>query len=232
MAFAVLAFSSFPLPAMAADLPTGLVRLIDIAPNIRQDILYAGSANFLGRPVAGYAKPACILTAKAANALKAVQATLEKEQKSLIVFDCYRPRRAVADFVSWVKQGGATDKKWSPKVPRMDLIKRGYIGARSAHSRGSTVDLAIVDVSSDATTPTASCGHAANAMLDFGGGFDCFDPLSNVGYAPLTPAAAQNRMKLIDLMKNVGFKSYSGEWWHFTLRDEPYPNRRFDFSVE
>jgi D-alanyl-D-alanine dipeptidase len=229
---ALLACLAMPQTADAADLPAGFVRLSEVAPSIRQEMLYAGSNNFLGRPAAGYNHPACILAGKAASALAAVQAELAKDRKSLIVFDCYRPRQAVADFVAWVKQGGAIDKRWSPKTPRADLIREGYVGAKSAHSRGSTVDLAIVDLSLGAPTPSPACGYAAADMLDFGSGYDCFDPTSRVHFAGLAPEARRNRLLLIDLMDRAGFKSYSGEWWHFTLRQEPYPTRRFDFPVE
>lgn len=219
-------------PALAADLPDGFVHLSDAAPTIRQEILYAGSDNFLGRPANGYRQPVCILTQKAAEALSSVQTELAKEQKSLIVFDCYRPRRAVDDFVAWVKQGGAIDRKWSPKTLRADLIRQGYIGSRSAHSRGSTVDLAIVDLGPNRQTTDVACGHAAMGMRDFGSGFDCFDPVSRVGAKNIGEAASNNRRQLIDLMAKAGFKSYAGEWWHFTLRGEPFPNKRFDFLVE
>lgn len=229
---AALATLIFSVPAFAANLPAGFVRLTDAAPTIQQEMLYAGPNNFLGRPVKGYLQPTCILTGKAADALAGIQAKLAKERKSLVVFDCYRPRRAVEDFVAWVKQGGAIDRKWSPTTPRADLIRKGYIGSRSAHSRGSTVDLAIIDLSPTAPSPAPACGHAAAAMLDFGAGFDCFDPISRVGYAGLDPQANRNRLLLIDLMGKAGFKSYAGEWWHFTLRREPYPKQSFDFPVE
>lgn len=219
-------------PSLAADLPSGFVRLADVVPTIQQDMLYAGSNNFLGRPAAGYLKPTCILTKKAADALTTVQTELAKENKALLVFDCYRPRRAVDDFVSWVKQGGAIDKKWSPKTARSDLIREGYIGSRSAHSRGSTVDLAIIDLGLKNGRPDPVCGYGTMPMIDFGGGFDCFDPVSRTTYTKLNPVAEANRRELIARMKRAGFKSYSGEWWHFTLRDEPYPARRFDFLVE
>lgn len=230
--FVSLAAIILALPAHAADLPSGFVRLSDIAPSIRQEILYAGSNNFLGRPANGYLKPECILTAKAAAALNKVQAELALKKKSLIVFDCYRPRRAVDDFVAWVKQGGAVDKKWSPKTPRADLISQGYIGPRSAHSRGSTVDLAILDLTLKGGRPAPACGHGLPSMMNFGAGFDCFDPASRVAHPKLDPDASANRKRLIELMARAGFKSYSGEWWHFTLRAEPHPKRRFDFPVE
>lgn len=227
----VLALAAFTLPASAGDLPEGFVRLSDLAPAIRQDMRYAGSENFLGRPANGYEAGTCILTSPAAKALAKAQADLEKDGLSLVVFDCYRPSRAVADFVAWVRQGGVIDKRWSPKTTRADLIKQGYVGSRSAHARGSTVDVAIVSARPDASTTTPDCGANAYAMLDFGSGFDCFDPVSRVASTSISPAAGQNRAKLIGLMSKAGFRSYAGEWWHFTLRDEPFPKKSFDFSV-
>ena len=119
------------------------MRLADVDPTIRQDMRYAGAANFLGRPAKGYDAPACILTKQAADALSKVQKTLASQNLTLIVFDCYRPARAVKDFVGWVRQGKSKDPLWHPNVRRSDLIKQGYIASRSGHSRGSTVDLAI-----------------------------------------------------------------------------------------
>lgn len=220
---------AFPSPALAADLPPHFVRLADVAPTIRQDMRYAGAENFLGRPAKGYDVPACILTDVAAKALAKAQTVLEKVGLSLVMFDCYRPRSAVADFVAWTRAGGEIAPQWSPKTPRNQLIAKGYIATRSAHSRGSTVDLAIV--SNGKTTTPPACGATAAGMLDFGSGFDCFDPVSNTGHRPLSPEAIANRARLQDVMTTAGFRNYAGEWWHFTLRREPYPKRSFDFPV-
>jgi zinc D-Ala-D-Ala dipeptidase len=231
--FAALAISALllPLPATAADLPPGFVYLRDVDPTIRQDIRYAGSLNFLGRPATGYLAGECILTEPAANALAAVQKAVAANRLTLVVFDCFRPIRAVDDFVAWTRQGGSTDPRWYPKVKRGDLIAEGYIGERSSHSRGSTVDLALAPLDA-APAPDSDCGAEGMAALDFGTGFDCFDERSRTTFSPLASTAIANRKELVELMQAQGFRNYSREWWHFTLKGEPYKEQRFDFPVE
>lgn len=218
--------------AVSSDLPRGFVHLSDVAPGIQQHMVYAGSNNFLGKPATGYQAPACILTEKAANALAKAQQAMAAKDLSLVVLDCYRPESAVRDFVSWVDAGGDVDPMWSPNTPRKQLIAQGYIGRRSAHSRGSTVDIAIISNVDPTTWARPTCGTAMPNTLDFGSGFDCFDPVSRTAYRPLSEAAIANRTLLLDTMKAAGFRNYSGEWWHFTLMGEPFPKRRFDFPVK
>jgi len=218
------------LPALAADLPAGFVRLADVDATIRQDMRYAGSANFLGRPANGYEAPVCVLTTRAAEALSKVQKTLAAENLTLVVFDCYRPDRAVKDFVAWVRGSKAKDPLWYPNVRRSDLIRQGYIASRSGHSRGSTVDLAIAPVTTP-PAPNPACGAQGATTLDFGAGFDCLDPKSRTAFAPLAPEAAKNRKLLVEAMSAAGFRNYRNEWWHFTLNGEPFPKRYFDFPV-
>ena len=218
-----------PASAAAEPLPDGFVRLAEVDPSIRQDMRYAGADNFVGRRLAGYEAPACILTEKAAKALARVQKAVAADGFSLVVFDCYRPERAVADMVRWSKDGGPPDPRWYPAVRREHLISAGYVGARSAHSRGSTVDLAMVKSSGGGAG--ADCGAAAAGMAEFGTGFDCFDKKSRTLFSPLPPGAAENRARLVEAMQAEGFVNYSREWWHFTLSGEPFPRRRFDFPV-
>lgn len=156
-----------------------------------------------------------------------VQRDLSKHGLTLVVFDCFRPIRAVDDFVAWTKLGGPADPQWFPSVPREKLIEKGYIGALSSHSRGSTVDLAIASASTPGKV-RPGCGAPDADMLDFGTGFDCFDPSSETAHRPLSSEAAANRDLLLSAMKAHGFRNYSREWWHFTLRGEPYPKERFD----
>ncbi|RVA09349.1 D-alanyl-D-alanine dipeptidase, partial [Mesorhizobium sp. M7D.F.Ca.US.004.03.1.1] len=144
-------------------------------PSIRQDIRYAGSDNFLHRRVNGYDAPACILTDQAAKALSAVQKTLAARSLTLVVFDCYRPARAVTDMGEWTKQDGPPDPQWYSRVRRGDLIAKGYVGELSTHSRGSTVDVAIARTDRR-SSPNPACGAVDADTLDFGTGFDCFDP--------------------------------------------------------
>jgi D-alanyl-D-alanine dipeptidase len=227
---AILAgLAAAPATARADSLPAGFVRLADVDASIRQDMRYAGSDNFVGRRLAGYEAAACILTEKAAHALARVQAAVAADGFSLVVFDCYRPERAVADMVRWSKAGGPADPRWFPAMRRENLIPGGYVGARSAHSRGSTVDLALVKAGSGGTDPR--CGASPTEMIEFGTGFDCFDRKSRTLFSPLPPGAAENRARLVATMKAEGFVNYSREWWHFTLSGEPFPGRRFDFSV-
>ncbi|HHZ08590.1 MAG TPA: M15 family metallopeptidase [Rhizobiales bacterium] len=223
------ALAAAPVPGRAEGLPSGFVRLADIDASIRQDMRYAGADNFVGRRLAGYEAPTCILTDRAAKALARVQQAVAAEGLSLVVFDCYRPERAVADMVRWARQGGPADPRWFPAVRREHLISAGYVGARSAHSRGSTVDLALVKTAGGGAR--AGCGAAAPGMAEFGTGFDCFDRKSRTLFSPLPPGAAGNRARLVSAMAAEGFVNYSREWWHFTLSGEPFPTRRFDFPV-
>lgn len=227
----VISLSLFPLSTLAADLPDGFVRLAEVDPTIRQDMRYAGLANFLGRRANGYEAPVCILTRQAAEALAKVQKTLAAQNLTLVVFDCYRPDRAVKDFAAWVGQTKSKDALWHPNVRRNDLTKQGYIARRSGHSRGSTVDLAIAPTEPPAPSIDPDCGAQDTGTLDFGTGFDCLDPKSRTAYTPLPPAAVKNRKLLVDAMSVAGFRNYTKEWWHFTLNGEPFPKQRFDFPV-
>jgi D-alanyl-D-alanine dipeptidase len=218
------------LATLADPLPAGFVRLADVDPTVRQDIRYAGIENFLHRKVDGYDAPVCILTATAAKALSSVQKAMTTKGLTLVVFDCYRPARAVADMGQWTREGGPPDPQWCPAVRRGDLIAKGYVGALSSHSRGSTVDLAIADPSKKSIVHP-NCGAPDGDTLDFGTGFDCFDPTSETTHQPLSPAAAANRGMLLAAMRAAGFRNYAREWWHFTLANEPFANQRFDFPV-
>ncbi|WP_095091466.1 M15 family metallopeptidase [Mesorhizobium sophorae] len=228
--FCALMVAAFALPAHADTLPAGFVRLADIDPSIRQDIRYAGSDNFLHRKVNGYEAPACILTEQAAKALSGVQKAIAANGLTLVVFDCYRPARAVTDMGQWSREGGPPDPQWYPRVKRGDLIANGYVGELSSHSRGSTVDVAIARADSR-SAPKPACGAVDADTLDFGTGFDCFDPISETAHRGLASEAAVNRKMLLDAMRNGGFKNYAREWWHFTQANEPFAKQRFDFPV-
>ena len=216
--------------ALAGELPPGFAYLSDIDPTIRQDVRYASSDNFLGRPVKGYAAPECILAEKAARALAKVQAALSSSHETLVVIDCYRPRRAVADMVEWSRRGKETNPRWYPDVRRNQLITQGYLAKRSGHSRGSTVDLTIAPIDTKAASSDPACGVRGTNTLDFGTGVDCMSPASATASKRVPVEARQNRMKLVALMRQQGFKNYAREWWHFTLIDEPF-SQPFDFEV-
>lgn len=218
-------------PTHAAELPAGFVRLADIDPTIRQDMRYAGAANFLGRRADGYDTPACLLTRQAAEALAKAQKALSARNLTLVALDCYRPQRAVSDFVAWTRQDGPPDPRWHPKLRRGELVATGYIGSRSAHARGSTVDVGIAPLQGP-PAPDPSCGAAASGLMDFGTGFDCFDPASATESTAVSKDARANRALLVETMRAAGFVNYRREWWHFTLTAEPFPRRGFDFPVE
>lgn len=222
--------------ALASEraLPDGFVHLTEIDPTIRQDIRYAGASNFLGRRVKGYDAASCILTREAAQQLATAQARAQDKGFSLVVFDCYRPAQAVADFVAWTKEGGPADPRWHPAAERAELIRRGYIAGRSAHSRGSTVDVGLMPIGIASPLPDPACGapHGEQAAtVDFGTGFDCFDGTSRTDSRQVGREAQANRRLLVELMDRAGFRNYTAEWWHFTLRGEPHPKRVFDFPV-
>jgi D-alanyl-D-alanine dipeptidase len=231
-------------PAAGTKLPKGFVYLADIDPGIRQDIRYAGLHNFVGRPVEGYLANECVLTEKAAHALSQVQAELAAKKLSLIVWDCYRPARAVSEFIAWSKTSRDIRMKaeFFPNTNKAQLFALGYLSSRSAHSRGSTVDLGIVPADLPALSaydPTASlkpctaakAGRFEDGTIDLGTGYDCLDPLAITASPHITAEAMSNRKLLQELMRRFGFKPYSREWWHFELADEPFPQQRFDFPV-
>ena len=217
--------------ASAADLPKGFVRLADVDPTIRQDMRYAGSDNFIHRPAKGYEAPVCIVTQAAAKALVRVQARLAADGLTLVMFDCYRPDRAVKDFLEWIGDGGPPDPKWYPNVERGNLHRDGYLARRSAHSRGSTVDLGIASLDGDVAATEPWCGGGFARLLEFGTGYDCLDPIATTKHAGLAAGAAENRKLLVEAMRAEGFRNYSKEWWHFTLNGEPFPKKVFDFPV-
>ena len=230
----MLASAGFACSSLAGDLPGGFVYLKDYVPDIRQDIRYAGRRNFMRQRLPGYGARECVLTEDAAKALGKVQNAAVRQGYSLVVFDCYRPQSAVDAMVAWVAAGRGTDPEYFPNVPRSELINQGYIGAKSSHARGSTVDLALELLSGSASRPSSSliCRGKDRGTADFGTPFDCFDPASRTASKSVPAGAQELRRTLVALMQKGGFKNYSGEWWHFTLRGEPFPRKSFNFAIE
>ena len=181
---------------------------------------YAGSENFVGRPIAGYEAPVCLLARDAIAGLARVQERLAAFGLGLKVFDCYRPKRAVADFAAWARDPGDQKRKadYYPNVDKSRLFELGYIAERSGHSRGSTLDVTLVDA-------------RTGAELDMGGAYDLFDTRSWPSDQDVGSQARANRMLLQDVMVGEGFRPLKEEWWHFTLNQEPYPETYFDFAV-
>lgn len=206
-------------------LPPGFVYLKDIDPTIIQDMKYPTKDNFLGRPVAGYTKHTCILTKEAAVALAKLQQQLLAQNMSLKVYDGYRPQLAVDDFIAWSKDVNDQKMKLSfyPNINKVDFFKLGYVAEKSSHTRGSTVDLTLVQFHTTSSQPTE---------LAMGTQYDFMDELSHTLNANIQGEELKNRLFLKKIMQEAGFDPYEKEWWHFTLKDEPYPDTYFNFPVD
>jgi len=200
--------------------PDSFVDVATIAPGLLVEARYATAHNFVGARIDGYERPICYLTRPAATALAHVVADLEPRGLTIKVFDCYRPARAVAHFVRWARN--LRDEKMKaefyPHVEKRDLFSEGYIAARSGHSRGSTADLTLAR-------------RSDGKELDMGTPFDFFSPRSWPSDKSIDGGARANRALLAQAMRRRGFMAYDKEWWHFTLRREPYPQTYFDFPV-
>ena len=219
---AALMLSITPATALPKDQPRPdtFVDVTTVAPGILVEARYATAHNFVGHVIDGYEKPVCYLTKPAAAALAQVVADLEPRGLTIKVYDCYRPERAVAHFVRWAQNLGDIRMKaeFYPHVDKSTLFRDGYIASRSGHSRGSTSDL---------TLARRSDGQA----LDMGTPFDFFSPRSWPSDTSVSAEAQANRALLAQAMRKRGFYPYDKEWWHFTLRHEPYPQTYFDFVV-
>jgi len=214
----------FPNGANPSELLKGFVYVKDVIPGIQVELRYSGNDNFVGRRVDGYVKPRCILTKQAAHALRKVQHELKRFGLGLKIYDAYRPQRAVQDFVRWATDPKDTKmkKRFYPTVKKRNLFERGYIAKKSSHSRGSAVDLTIVSLKAP----------SFGTELDMGSIFDFFGAQSHAANQSIGPGPRAHRLLLQTLMKKHGFAPYEKEWWHFKLRNEPYPNTYFDFPVQ
>ncbi len=203
------------------DLPEGFVYIDDVITDVVIELRYAGYNNFVGQPVDGYESEKCIISADAAYALKRAQATLKIFGLGLKIFDAYRPQRAVDHFVRWASDTTDTMMKqqYYPSVRKSDLFEKGYIAEKSGHSRGSTVDLTLVDLNT-------------GEELDMGSPWDFFDEKSHGNHAGVNVQQRANRLLLNFVLTEYGFYPYVKEWWHFTLSNEPYPDTFFDFVIK
>jgi zinc D-Ala-D-Ala dipeptidase len=226
-------------------MPENFVDIQKAIPSAALDIRYQGEHNFLGTRVDGYEAPKCLVTAPAAEALAKVQAELQEFSLSLKIYDGYRPQRAVDHFVRWAKDIGDTKTRaeFYPTVDKRNLFRDGYIAEKSGHSRGSTIDLTIVPSPAPAQEqyipgqPLRACYEPegkrfGDSSIDMGTGFDCFHELSHPGNLKVGQQQRIHRLLLKTLMDKYGFKNYDQEWWHFTLRNEPYLDTYFDVPVK
>lgn len=203
------------------ELPDGFVYAKSVIPDLDVELRYFTTNNFAGDTITGYNSNTLILTKQTAEALKLVQEELQLQNLCLKVYDGYRPQRAVNHFMDWAKVLDDTLKKqqFYPRVEKRNLFNEGYIASRSGHSRGSTLDLTITD------------GNTGEP-LDMGSPYDFFGEESWVNYKKITETQAANRELLQKVMQKYNFRNYEFEWWHFTLRWEPFPETYFDFLVE
>ncbi len=183
------------------------------------DIRYYSDNNFTASRIRGYKAPVPYLTKKALKALAVAAADLRKQGYRLLIWDSYRPQKAVDHFVEWINDPvNPGDKSFYPTLKKSNLLEGNYIMAKSGHTRGSTVDLTII--------------KKDGGFVDMGGTFDLFSEVSHPDYKNITKQQKQNRKILNDAMVKAGFKGLDSEWWHFTLKDEPYPDTYFNFDVE
>ena len=221
MKFTIALLLTFFTTICVAQLREGFVYAQDIIEDLAVELRYCNDDNFVGQQIDGYNKEVVIMTDLAAKALRKIQDTLKKQGLGIKIYDAYRPQRAVNHFVKWAKQINDTLKKheYYPNVKKQNLFRQGYISSKSRHSSGSTVDLTIVNLET-------------GEELDMGTPYDFFGPESWVENNKLTANQIANRQLLQRVMLTNGFRNYPKEWWHFTLRGEPYRNQYFDFPVE
>ena len=203
-----------------SDDASDFVLLSEAVPDAILEIRYYSTYNFVGDRIDGYEEPVALLTKEAAAALNEVSAELLEKGYRLKIYDAYRPQEAVTNFVEWAQDEDDTRMKeyFYPELEKDVLFPQGYIAEHSGHSRGSTVDLTLFDMTTE-------------KEVDMGGTFDYFGELSHPDYTDITEEQYANRMILREAMMNHGFKPLEEEWWHFTLENEPYPDTYFTFPV-
>ena len=200
--------------------PSGFVLLGEFVPHIVQEIRYYSTYNFIGDRIDGYEEPCALATVEAARALKSAAAELLVQGYRLKLFDAYRPARAVKHFVLWGIEDQDVRMKpyFYPDLEKQSLFAEGYIAKRSSHSRGSAVDVTLLDMKT-------------GKEVDMGSPFDLFSVISHPDCRDITGEQYENRMLLQKTMVRNGFRTLDCEWWHFSLEDEPYPDTYFDFPV-
>ena len=192
----------------------------ELVSGIRWDAKYATWDNFTGKPVDGYLANRIVGPRALCAALRRARDGAAALGYGLLLWDGYRPQRAVDCFLRWSKQpeDGRTKRRHYPNTDRFEIVQKGYVAARSGHSRGSAIDLTLYDL-------------ADSTLVPMGGDHDVMDSVSHHGTGGITPAEARNRRALCAIMEASGFSAFDCEWWHYSLKDEPYPNTYFDFPI-
>ncbi|MBT4880450.1 MAG: M15 family metallopeptidase [Alphaproteobacteria bacterium] len=229
---------------VSSPLFPGFSYLEDIDSTILQEVRYAGPHNFIGRPIDGYEAARCVVSDKLGQGIAAVQEEVRKDNYTLKVYDAYRPLRSVVNFAKWAMdlEDLLMKEEFYPEINKAHLFDLGYIGFRSQHSRGCAVDLTLVPL----TIPDQDTYRSGDQLVDarlpkgqrfndnsieMGTGFDCFDEMSHTACPRISEEAKKNRAYLTKVMETHGFENYEKEWWHFSLKDEPFPETYFDFPV-
>ena len=219
--FLIFLICMFLINSVSAQVTDDFGDIAEEIPDIVLEIRYASNDNFMGRVVNGYNNPKVILTKKALTALKKAQAEFKRLGYCIKVFDAYRPQRAVDDFMQWINAENDTVMKqnYYPQLEKKNLVPQGYIAKKSGHSRGSTLDLSLIYLD----------GVKKGQEVDMGGSWDFFGERSHYDYPEISLEQKENRALLQKIMIKHGFLPYAKEWWHFTLAEEPFPNKYFDF---
>lgn len=217
--FTILCFVSTSLASQISYDKSDFAPIYTVIDDLTYDIRYYSPNNFTGNKINGYKAPVAYLTKEALSALSIAAQDLRNQGYRLLIWDSYRPQKAVDNFVTWINNPQDDgDKTFYPKLKKSDLLKGNYIAEKSGHTRGSTVDLTII--------------KKDGSFVDMGGTFDLFSNISHPDYKKLTKEQKQNRKILHDAMIKAGFNGIDSEWWHYTLKNEPYPDTYFDFDVE
>lgn len=215
--FAIL----FVACAAQKEIPNSFIELKKMVPNIEIELRYFGNHNFMGRRVKGYEANKVYISKEAAKSLVLIQKELNQMGLGIKVFDAYRPQQAVDNFKEWALDiaDSTAKQEFYPDVDKRDLFKLGYIAEKSGHSRGSTIDLTIINLTD-------------KKELDMGTGFDFFGEPSHHDYSEISDAQKANRKLLRGIMEKYGFKAIEEEWWHYTLKNEPFKDQYFNFAIK
>ena len=217
--FLLFSFVQVTLASQISYDKSDFAKVSSVIDDAAYDMRYYSSNNFTGSRINGYKAPVAYMTKEGLSALSVAAEDLRKQGYRLLIWDTYRPQKAVDNFVVWINDPvNAGDKDFYPDLKKSDLVAGGYIATKSSHTRGSTVDLTLI--------------KKDGSFVDMGGTFDLFSEISHPDYKKLTKKQKQNRKILHDAMIKAGFDGIDSEWWHFTLRNEPFPDTYFDFDVE
>jgi len=226
-------------------LPPGFVYLHDIIPDIQVSLRYASKENFVGCIVNGYFSNVSIITKEAALGLKQAQELAKENGYELVIYDSYRPQKSVDHFIKWSEDPNdlqITKDHYYPRTNREEAFNLGYIARKSGHTRGSTIDLTIISIGKCVLNPLKPIKRNLNdnstilflddGTVDMGSSFDLFDEASYTNSTLVNENHQQMRMMFKDIMEKAGFINYHKEWWHYTLKNEPFPDTYFDFDVK